>query len=123
MGPAHVQVEFLHRADSEVAAALLQCVITTGTFPIFLWSFNGSTITLEANSLTFIQQDQVLVLMHISPRNSGYYSCRVRDSFNSNSSWVESEKVLVEMTGKDRLHSKAISRSSHHILYTCGALK
>ncbi|KAB5558929.1 hypothetical protein PHYPO_G00022870 [Pangasianodon hypophthalmus] len=97
-GPAHVQVEYLYRADSAVAAALLQCVITMGTFPIFSWSFNGSTLPLEANSPTFIQHEQVLVLTHISPGNSGYYSCRVRDSFNSNSSWVESEEVLVKMT-------------------------
>ncbi|XP_060796440.1 Fc receptor-like protein 5 isoform X2 [Neoarius graeffei] len=98
MGTAHVQVEYLHRVDSVEAAAMLQCVITMGTFPIFSWSFNGSTITLEPNSPTFIQHDKILVLIHISPGNSGYYSCRVRDSFNSNSSWVESEEVLVKMT-------------------------
>lgn len=99
-GTALVQVEYLHRADSVVAAAMLQCEITTGTFPTFSWSFNGSTIPLEANSPTFIQHGQVLVLTHISPENSGYYSCRARDSFNSNSSWVESEEVSVKMTGK-----------------------
>lgn len=106
MGTAQVQVEYLHRADSVETAALLQCVITTGTFPIFLWSFNGSTIPLGANSPTLIQNDQFLVLTHINPENSGYYSCRARDSFDSNSSWVESEDVLVEMTGEIRLHSK-----------------
>ncbi|XP_058256183.1 protogenin A [Hemibagrus wyckioides] len=94
-GTAQVQVEYLHRADSVETAALLQCVITTGTFPIFLWSFNGSTIPLGAN---LIQNDQFLVLTHIKPENLGYYSCRARDSFNSNSSWVESEDVFLEMT-------------------------
>ncbi|XP_027018918.1 cell adhesion molecule-related/down-regulated by oncogenes isoform X2 [Tachysurus fulvidraco] len=97
-GTAHVQVEYLHRLDSVQTAALLQCVITTGTFPFFLWSFNSSTIPLDSNSLTFIQRDQFLVLTHINPENLGYYSCRARDSFNSNSSWVESEDVLVEMS-------------------------
>lgn len=115
-GTAHVQVEYLHRVDSVEAAAMLQCVITMGTFPIFSWSFNGSTITLEPSSPTFIQHDKILVLTHISPGNSGYYSCRVRDSFNSNSSWVESEEVLVKMTGEIlsllRLHSKADTTSS-----------
>ncbi|KAK3562155.1 hypothetical protein QTP86_030153 [Hemibagrus guttatus] len=97
-GTAQVRVEYLHRADSVDAAALLQCVITTGTFPSFLWSFNGSTIPLGANSPTLIQNDQFLVLTHINPGNFGYYSCRAKDSFDSNSSWVESEDVLVEMT-------------------------
>lgn len=99
-GTAQVQVEYLHRADSVESAALLRCVINTGTFPDFAWSFNGSTIPLVANSPTFIQHAQVLVLTHLTDGNSGYYSCRVRDSFNSNSSWVESEEVLVKMTGE-----------------------
>lgn len=120
MGTAHVQVEYLHKADSVVEAALLQCMITMGTFPIYSWSFNGSTVPLEANSPTFIQHNQVLVLTHLSPGNLGYYSCRVRDSFNSNSSWVESEKVLVKMTGEIlsslRLHSKADTKSSDPFL-------
>ncbi|XP_060741221.1 uncharacterized protein LOC132855934 isoform X2 [Tachysurus vachellii] len=97
-GTAHVQVEYLHRLDCVQAAALLQCVITTGTFPFFLWIFNSSTIPLDSSSPTFIQRDQFLVLTHINPENLGYYSCRVRDSFSSNSSWVESEDVLVEMS-------------------------
>ncbi|XP_017333816.1 uncharacterized protein LOC108271079 isoform X1 [Ictalurus punctatus] len=109
MGTAHVQVEYLHKADSVVAAALLQCMITMGTFPIYSWSFNGSTVPLEANSPTFIQHNQVLVLTHLSPGNLGYYSCRVRDSFNSNSSWVESEKVLVKMTDFDMTRIEVVA--------------
>lgn len=119
-GTAHVQVEYLCRVNSVVEAALLQCVITTGTFPIFSWSFNGSTIPLEANSPIFIQHGHVIILTHITPENSGYYSCRVRDSFSSNSSWVESEEVLVKMTGEIlsslRLHSKTDSKSSDPFL-------
>lgn len=99
-GTAQVQVEYLHRADSVESAALLRCVINTGTFPDFSWSFNGTTIPLEAHSSTFIQHAHVLVLTHINDANSGYYSCRVRDSFDPNSSWVESEEVLVKMTGE-----------------------
>ncbi|KAF7703257.1 B-cell receptor CD22 isoform X1 [Silurus meridionalis] len=97
-GPAHVKVDYLHRRESVVLAAVLQCMVFMGTFPIFSWSFNSSTIPKNGNSPTFIQHGQVLVLTHISPENFGYYSCRVRDSFNLNSSWVESEKVLVKMT-------------------------
>ncbi|XP_053369788.1 B-cell receptor CD22 isoform X2 [Clarias gariepinus] len=107
-GTALVQVEYLHRAESEVTAVLLKCVITAGTFPVFSWSFNGSTIPLGANSPTFVQHDQVIVLTHISPENSGYYSCRARDSFNSDSSWLESEEVLVKMTESPILFSSNI---------------
>ncbi|TSL68213.1 Transmembrane channel-like protein 7 [Bagarius yarrelli] len=106
-GPAHVQVEYLHRVDSVTAAALLQCQITAGTFPVFLWLFNGSTIPLEANSRTFIQHGQFLVITHISVGNLGYYSCRARDSFDSDSSWVKSEEVLVKMTGLCAMWVKA----------------
>ncbi|XP_053369791.1 B-cell receptor CD22 isoform X4 [Clarias gariepinus] len=111
-GTALVQVEYLHRAESEVTAVLLKCVITAGTFPVFSWSFNGSTIPLGANSPTFVQHDQVIVLTHISPENSGYYSCRARDSFNSDSSWLESEEVLVKMT--DHVNHQEHRRPENH---------
>ncbi|XP_036441899.1 Fc receptor-like protein 5 isoform X2 [Colossoma macropomum] len=93
-----VVVEYLQTADYVVAAALLQCSINSGTFPLFSWSFNHSSLPSQGHSHAFTLHGKSLILTDINASNSGYYSCRVRDSFNSNSSWLESEGVLVEKT-------------------------
>ncbi|KAI4880722.1 hypothetical protein NFI96_005683 [Prochilodus magdalenae] len=98
-GRAWVVVDYLQTADSVVEAARLQCAITRGTFPLFSWSFNRSSLPSEGHSHAFTLHGAILILTGIHAGNSGYYSCRVRDSFNSNSSWLESEGVLVRNTG------------------------
>ncbi|KAG9267017.1 hemicentin-2-like [Astyanax mexicanus] len=97
-GSAQVLVEFLQTADSVVAAALLQCVITRGTFPLFSWSLNQAILPEQGDSHALTPNGRILVITAFSAENSGYYSCRARDSFNSNSSWLQSEEVLVKMT-------------------------
>uniref|UniRef100_A0A3B1IUS7 Ig-like domain-containing protein n=1 Tax=Astyanax mexicanus TaxID=7994 RepID=A0A3B1IUS7_ASTMX len=97
-GSAQVLVEFLQTADSVVAAALLQCVITRGTFPLFSWSFNQAILPEQGDSHALTPNGRILVITAFSAENSGYYGCRARDSFNSNSSWLQSEEVLVKMT-------------------------
>ncbi|XP_072516455.1 Fc receptor-like protein 5 isoform X2 [Salminus brasiliensis] len=97
-GTARVLVEYLQTADSVVVAALLQCVITRGTFPLFSWSFNRTILQAEEDSHALTLNGRILVVTAISAGISGSYSCRARDSFNPNSSWVDSEEVLVKMT-------------------------
>ncbi|XP_026885279.1 Fc receptor-like protein 5 isoform X1 [Electrophorus electricus] len=98
-GTAYIHMQYLWRTESVLPAALLQCNVTRGTFPIFSWSFNHSPVPPEGESHAIISHGSKLILIDINTGNSGYYSCRARDSFNSSSSWLESKEVMVNETG------------------------
>ncbi|XP_066504002.1 Fc receptor-like protein 5 isoform X2 [Hoplias malabaricus] len=97
-GSVHIVMEYLQTADSVVAAALLQCIISRGTFPQFSWAFNNSSLPSEGHSHALSPHGNILVLTNVNKANSGHYSCQVRDSFNLNSTWLKSEQVLVKRT-------------------------
>ncbi|XP_051532175.1 Fc receptor-like protein 5 isoform X2 [Myxocyprinus asiaticus] len=97
-GAVNVMVTYLHNADAEVAAAQLSCVPTRGTFPAFSWSLNHSSLPAEGDSHVLTQHGQILFLTDINAASPGYYRCQARDSFDDNSTWVESEEILIKKT-------------------------
>ncbi|XP_076879679.1 Fc receptor-like protein 5 isoform X2 [Brachyhypopomus gauderio] len=108
-GTAYIHVQYLRRTESAVPAALLQCIITRGTFPVFSWFFNYTPVPPEGDSHAFTSHGRVLILTNVNTGNSGYYSCRARDSFNSNSSWLESKEVMVRETGFGLTHVEVVA--------------
>ncbi|XP_067288271.1 Fc receptor-like protein 5 isoform X2 [Pseudorasbora parva] len=92
-GAVRVNVTYLYDADSVAAAAQLKCIPGRGTFPTFSWSLNHSSLPPEGAAYMLIHHGQILYLTDIS---SGHYRCRVRDSFNESSIWVESEDILIQ---------------------------
>ncbi|XP_030627588.1 Fc receptor-like protein 5 isoform X2 [Chanos chanos] len=96
-GQVSVQVQYLYTADSRLATVQLQCVLTRGTLPAFSWSYNRSPLPKERHPSSVIQHGPFLFLTDITPENSGYYRCMARDSFDANSSWVESEEALIKV--------------------------
>ncbi|XP_051967688.1 Fc receptor-like protein 5 isoform X1 [Xyrauchen texanus] len=97
-GAVNVMVTYLHNAVAEVAAARLSCVPTRGTFPAFSWSLNHSSLPAEGDSHVLTQHGQILFLTDINAASPGYYRCQVRDGFDDNSTWVESEEILIKKT-------------------------
>ncbi|XP_071359843.1 Fc receptor-like protein 5 isoform X2 [Trachinotus anak] len=102
-GGVKVEVEYLYRADSNLAAARLSCHVSRGTFPYISWSFNNTVLPTHVDShiqsvlphFAYSNQRQTLVLTNLSPEESGYFRCRVRDSYDDSGPWVESAAVLV----------------------------
>ncbi|XP_029914235.1 Fc receptor-like protein 5 isoform X2 [Myripristis murdjan] len=109
-GHAKVEVEYLYRADSRMTAARLQCQLSRGTFPYFIWLLNDSPLPTEAEPDSYIRpliphyaladQRRTLILTKLGPQESGHYRCRVRDSYDDSAPWLESAAVLVQMTGR-----------------------
>lgn len=109
-GDVKVEVEYLYSADSRLAAARLSCQLSRGTFPYVSWLLNDSVLPSETHvdshtqpvlshyALTDLRR--TLVLAQLGPEQSGYYRCRVRDSYNDSGPWVESEAVLVRVAGE-----------------------
>lgn len=105
-----MEVEYLYRADSKLAAAILSCEISRGTFPYISWLLNNSVIPAETHVDSHIKPVQshfalndhrrTLVLAELGPEESGYYRCRARDSYNDSGPWVESAAMLVQVTGE-----------------------
>ncbi|XP_036803945.1 Fc receptor-like protein 5 isoform X1 [Oncorhynchus mykiss] len=103
-GSPKVDVEYLYRVDSKMAAARLQCLLSLGTFPFFSWSLNGSLLLHPSEgdsshpSHALADGGRTLFLTEITLEDSGYYRCRARDSYDVTSAWVESQPVLVRIT-------------------------
>ncbi|XP_071245815.1 Fc receptor-like protein 5 isoform X4 [Salvelinus alpinus] len=103
-GSPKVDVEYLYRVDSKMAAARLQCLLSLGTFPFFSWSLNGSLLLHPSEgdsshpSHALADGGRTLFLTEITLEDSGYYRCRARDSYDVTSAWVESQPVLVQVT-------------------------
>ncbi|XP_057217773.1 Fc receptor-like protein 5 isoform X2 [Triplophysa rosa] len=98
-GVVQVMVTHLYDADGGVTAARLRCVPATGTFPAFSWSLNHTSLPAEGDSHALAQHGQILIITHITAVTAGFYRCAVRDSFNHNSSWVESSGIHIQKTG------------------------
>ncbi|XP_041641835.1 Fc receptor-like protein 5 [Cheilinus undulatus] len=107
-GDVRVEVEYFYRAGFKLAATLLHCKVSRGTFPHITWLFNESVLpseTLEGSHnqpisphYAVIGRSQTLVLAKLGPEESGYYRCRVRNSYDDSGPWVESDAVLVRAT-------------------------
>lgn len=112
-----MDVEYLYRADSKPAAARLSCRLSRGMFPHVVWFFNEVPLPPEVRPETHnssypaghskyatADQSQTLFLTQLSPKESGYYRCRARDSYDPAGPWVESTPVLVQVTGEEPHH-------------------
>ncbi|XP_034468060.1 uncharacterized protein LOC117777241 isoform X3 [Hippoglossus hippoglossus] len=109
-GDVTAEVEYLYRADSKPSAARLRCVVSRGTFPQISWLLNNSVLPSETNLDVQSQDDlthvalanrrQTLVLTKLTSEESGYYRCRVRNSYDDSGPWVESGDVLVRVTDR-----------------------
>lgn len=102
-GDVRAEVDYLYTAEAKLAAAKLSCHISRGTFPHFSWLFNDSILQPESGEELRSQNvpshhKQVLILSKLSPEDSGYYRCRVRDSYEDSGLWAESAAVLVQIT-------------------------
>ncbi|KAM9362653.1 Fc receptor-like protein 5 [Symphorus nematophorus] len=107
-GDVKVEVEYLFRADSKLAAAKLSCQISRGTFPYVSWLLNDSVLPSETHVDSHLQpvlsryaladHRRILLLTKLGPEESGYYQCRTRDSYDDSGPWVESVAVLVQLT-------------------------
>lgn len=101
-----MDVEYLYRVDSKMVAARLQCLLSLGTFPFFSWSLNGFPLLHPSEgdsshpSHALADGGRTLFLTEITLEDSGYYRCRARDSYDVTSAWVESQPVLVQVTGE-----------------------
>ncbi|XP_029354962.1 Fc receptor-like protein 3 isoform X2 [Echeneis naucrates] len=108
-GSVKVEVDYLYRVDSSLAAARLSCQISRGTFPYVSWFFNDSVLPPEAPMDSLIQpvlphyaltnKRRTLTLIKLGPEESGYYRCRARNSYDDSGSWVESVAVMVQVKG------------------------
>ncbi|XP_035494336.1 putative pregnancy-specific beta-1-glycoprotein 7 isoform X2 [Scophthalmus maximus] len=110
-GDVKVEVEYFYRADSRLAAASLSCLFSRGTFPYISWLLNDSVLLPETHADTQFQPVQPhfalanrrhsLVLTMLTSEETGYYRCRVRDSYDDSGPWVESVAVLVRVTDRN----------------------
>lgn len=109
-GDVKVEVEYLYRADTKLAAARLSCQVSRGTFPYISWLLNDSVLPSETHVDSHIQpilshfaladNRRTLVLTKVGAEESGYYRCRARDNYDESGPWVESDAVLVRVTGE-----------------------
>lgn len=113
-GQVTVDVEYLYRADSKPAATRLSCWLSRGTFPHVVWFFNEDPLPSKENhngsqpaghsKYATADQSRTLFLTQLGPKESGYYRCRARDSYDPAGPWVESAAVLVQATGEEPHH-------------------
>ncbi|XP_073334371.1 Fc receptor-like protein 5 isoform X2 [Pagrus major] len=118
-GDVKVEVEYLYRADSELATARLSCQVSRGTFPYVSWLFNNSVLPSETHVDSHIQpalsqyavadHRRTLFLAKLGPEESGYYRCRARDSYDDSGPWVESPAVLIRVTDAPMTTIEAIT--------------
>lgn len=99
-GAVQVMVMYLYDADGGVTAARLRCVPGRGTFPSFSWSLNHTSLPAESHVHVLAQHGQILIITAVT---AGLYRCAVRDSFNINSTWLESTGVHIEKTAGFRV--------------------
>ncbi|KAK2874717.1 hypothetical protein Q8A67_021870 [Cirrhinus molitorella] len=92
-GAVRVTVTYLHDAGGTMTAAQLKCIPDRGTFPMFSWRLNHSSLPPEGDAHMVIRHGQILILTDIS---AGFYRCWARDSFNDSSVWVESEDIFIQ---------------------------
>ena len=98
----HLHTEYLYNTDWQVVAVRLQCDISGGTFPSFSWLHDDALLLQRDCSAFSTGQCHVLFLTELTSVTSGYYQCLVKDSFDNDSSWVQSDKVLVEALGEEK---------------------
>ncbi|CAL1601911.1 unnamed protein product [Knipowitschia caucasica] len=107
-GRLEVQMDYFYTADHKATAAKLSCQINQGTFPIVEWLHNSSVLTVKptefhiphlAPPFVFTDRGRKLILAKLGPDVFGYYRCRARDSYDDNSTWAESDDVLVQIKG------------------------
>ncbi|XP_059184330.1 titin-like [Centropristis striata] len=104
-GDVKVEVEYLYRADSKLAATRLSCRVSRGTFPHVSWLLNNSVLPPETRQpglhhYTLTDQRRSVILAKLGPEESGYYRCRARDSYDDSGPWVESAAVLVQVADR-----------------------
>ncbi|XP_065115301.1 Fc receptor-like protein 5 isoform X2 [Paramisgurnus dabryanus] len=97
-GAVQVVVTYLHDVTAVVTAARLKCVPSRGTFPSFSWTLNHTSLPSVGEFHGLGQHGQILVITDITAASSGYYRCAVKDSFDNNSTWVESSEILIQNT-------------------------
>ncbi|XP_016894142.1 Fc receptor-like protein 5 isoform X3 [Cynoglossus semilaevis] len=107
-GDVKVEVEYLYSADSTLVMVTVRCLIGRGTFPHTSWTFNDSVLSSEThigahlpsvpNYYAFANLGQTLVLTKLESDTSGFYRCRVRNSYDDTGAWLESEAVLIAVT-------------------------
>lgn len=105
-GGAAVAVDYLYATDSRLAAARLRCSVGRGTFPRVSWLLNGSALPSETladfptqHHYALADSGRTLFVTSLGPEESGFYRCRVRDSYHDSGPWVESKAVLLQATG------------------------
>lgn len=107
-GDVAVEVDYLYGVDSTLVAARLSCRIGRGTFPHVSWLLNASVLLSETHvdspgplpsHYGLADNGRTLLLTRMGSEESGYYRCRARDSYDSSRPWLESEAVLVRVTG------------------------
>uniref|UniRef100_A0A674NT20 Ig-like domain-containing protein n=1 Tax=Takifugu rubripes TaxID=31033 RepID=A0A674NT20_TAKRU len=107
-GDVIVEVDYLYGVDSTLAAVRLSCRIGRGTFPHVSWLLNASVLSetpVDPHGQPLLSHygladsGRTLFLTSLGPEESGYYRCRARDSYDGSGPWVESEAVLVKVTG------------------------
>ncbi|XP_029950403.1 Fc receptor-like protein 5 isoform X2 [Salarias fasciatus] len=109
-GDVSVNVEYLYTSASRLAAALLTCKVSRGTFPLVSWLLDDSVLPSLPHS-ALINEGQTLILTQLGPEESGSYRCRARDSYDSSGPWVESEAQLVQVTEARMTTTEKISIS------------
>ncbi|XP_028316502.1 Fc receptor-like protein 5 [Gouania willdenowi] len=107
-GPLKVDVQYLYSAEFKLAATVLSCRISRGTFPLISWIQNNSVLLAETQEESHLQSTlpdyiltdnkQNLVLTKLGPEKSGFYQCRARNSYDDVGTWVESTAELVQFT-------------------------
>lgn len=108
-GDVNVEVQYVYRSDSTLAAAFLTCHVSRGSFPFVSWLVNNATLPSETQMDFRGQQvrplfaltdwGRTLVLAKLDSK--GFYQCRARDRYDDSSPWVESGAVLVQVKGED----------------------
>ncbi|KAJ8263875.1 hypothetical protein GJAV_G00142410 [Gymnothorax javanicus] len=109
-GTVQMQEEYLYSADSEAVGVSLRCTVSRGTFPEFAWFQNHTPLPPEGeDSYIITREGHTLILPIITARNSGYYHCQARDSFDSNSTWILSPATPVHKSDQRLVSSEIIA--------------
>ncbi|XP_061625835.1 uncharacterized protein LOC133476454 [Phyllopteryx taeniolatus] len=106
-GDVNVEVEYLYRSDSKLAAARLTCHVSRGSFPLFSWLLNESTLPSETQMDSYLRHirphyalldwRRTLILAKVDPEEAGYYRCRARDRYDDSGAWLDSGAVLIQV--------------------------
>ncbi|XP_019744764.1 netrin receptor DCC isoform X1 [Hippocampus comes] len=106
-GDVNVEVQYVYRSDSTLAAALLTCHVSRGSFPFVSWLFNNATLPSETQmdfkgqqvrpQFALMDWGRTLVLAKLDSEDSGFYQCRARDRYDNSNPWLESGAVLIQI--------------------------